>query len=184
MDVRGRIRELTSAPLISDGFRMLVDGPDGQVNIEVLTYNPVHLDCAAGAAVRIRAKLGDERSLRLDDESGNFFYLFNGTMPPQFEDLPILLRQSGRRAYFEVSTSDDLCRWTSLNKALEIVASGAHLGVVDPGYSATVETSGRSFKVTSAIASTPDESDCGREGTSRLAFFFSRLPWTQRPSAK
>ena len=141
-----------------------------------LSYDRKWPHLAEGKEVRLRAFLGDAMMLRLDDAQGPLFLVSAGAAPPEPRDLPLDVHAAPRRAYVEVLSAEDLCQWTILQRGVEVTARGTPLGTIGPGATATFETQGRRWQITASEAATPDESDCGREGASRLAFFWTRLP--------
>jgi hypothetical protein len=185
VDVLGRVRRLVIHPGPAHGFHIEIDVPKGVLLADVLTYSPIRLDLAEGHEVRLRAFLGTPMLLRLDDSQGPLFLVSAGPFTTEIKDVPIEVRAAPRRAYVEVLTTDDLCLWTVLARSIEVTSHGVSLGTVGPGATATFEAQGRRWQVTSSVASSPEESDCGREGSSRLAFFWARVPPTPLlPSAQ
>lgn len=174
-DVKGRVRRVSARPSPAQGFRLEIEGPTGPVMLEVITYAPAFLDLAEGRDVRLRATLAPSILLRLDDEQGPLFFLSAGPSVPEARDLPIDVGPAPRRTYVEVSAADDLCRWTVVQRSVEVASKGSLLATLGPGTSATVQAGGHQWLVTAVVASSPEESDCGREGEPRFAFFWSRI---------
>lgn len=176
LEARGSVQRTWEAPGPNHGVRVDLQGPGGRAAVEVRTFVPVRLDLAPGQAVRVSAvSAGAEARVRLDGDDGPLFWAFAGSVPPDARGLPLEVRPALRRAWVEVSSSDDLCRWTLAQRPVEVTAGGTSLAVLSPGAAATVESGGRRYRVVSAVSSSPEESDCGREGEPRLAFFWWRL---------
>ncbi len=175
-DVQGRLAHVAAGPAPASGFHLEIDTPRGLYLATVQTFAPVILDVQQGREVTLRYSVGAAETFRLDDSQGPIFFSFAGGSPPDAGNLPMEVRPAPRSAYLEVLSSNDLCRWTVLHRKVEVSSNGIPLATLDPGTSGVVEVQGRRYRVTSAVASVPDESDCGREGEPRLAYFWSREP--------
>jgi len=160
------------------GFTLDIDSPKGLLLVRVVTFAPARLDLSEGREVRLRLAKGPALLLRLDDARGPLFLVSAGPSAPEGADLPVEVRPGPRRAYVEVSSSQDLCRWNVLQRSVEVTARGVPLATIAPGASTTVAAKGQRYGVTAIVASSPEESDCGQVGEPRLAFFWSRLGGT------
>ncbi len=176
----GTVRSLSLDKDPVFGFSLwMADRRGVSMRVRVDTYlEGVRPDLPRGRLITFERSALHGDQVRIDDEAGSVAWFFSGTLVPELPaGLPFQVAVSPRRAYAEAFTADDLCRWTVFHHHLAVKPAGERLPILlAPGETRLVPLSSGTYLFAALDAHSPEESDCGQDRDSHVAWFWMRVP--------